>query len=267
MSDANLRPADRPNDLIAFDHCNPVHDAGTKLTIEVGHSVPARLSTTGKVYLEVQGPQIALQPQDVVGVYPAPGSEDSPVDFLPHVVLRRRTLPWERSGPIPNSPWLLLLLIDDSELPSGAGPRATKVSEIAKVDAVAYQRMKTKLGLADDAAITVVDLPRQLIQRIRLISDSPLRRLDDDGDVAVVIGNRLPNADAANLQHAFLVSIEGRDDLWDDSLAQAPAPAPAQTQPKVDAQTARRIVGRIQPMVTAQPVARPVATRPLIDGL
>jgi hypothetical protein len=284
MSDANLRPADRPNDLIVFDHCNPVHDAGTKLTVEVGQTVPGRLQTSGKVHLEVQGPQIALQPQDVLGVYPAAGSEDSPVDFLPHVVLSRRTLPWERSGPIAASPWLLLLLIDDSELPSGAGPRATKVSEIAKVDATAYQRMHVKLGLADDTPITVVDLPRALIQRIRptqpdlnllvhmrrLISDSPLRQLDDDGDVAVVIGNRLPNADGANLQHAFLVSIEGRDDLWDDSLAQAPAQAPAQpAATKIDPLAARRVVGRME-SIRVQPAAQigpVVAKRPVIDLL
>jgi hypothetical protein len=46
----------------------------------------------------VEGPQLQLTPADVAGVYPAAGSEESPDEFLPHIALERRTLPWERIG-------------------------------------------------------------------------------------------------------------------------------------------------------------------------
>src|SRR5947209_1809201 len=66
------------------------------------------------VKVAVQGPQTALTEDDIVGVYPAPGSTDSPDDYLPHIALTRRTLPWERKGPKDGAPWLALLVIKQS---------------------------------------------------------------------------------------------------------------------------------------------------------
>src|SRR5258705_230610 len=87
------------------------------------------LSLTGPnaVKIQVSGPQTSLTEADISGVYPAPGSTNSPDEFLPHIALNRRTLPWERKGPNNTKPWLALLLVKDSELkPASAGISLTR---------------------------------------------------------------------------------------------------------------------------------------------
>src|SRR5262245_47219257 len=51
---------------------------------------------TSQYTFEVTGPRLALQPAEILAAYPPPGSTEAADDFFPHVVLRRRTLPWER---------------------------------------------------------------------------------------------------------------------------------------------------------------------------
>src|SRR5579871_2422696 len=68
------------------------------------------------VKVAVQGPQTTITEDDIVGVYPAPNSTDSPDDYLPHIALGRRTLPWERRGPADGAPWLALLVITQADL-------------------------------------------------------------------------------------------------------------------------------------------------------
>ncbi len=47
---------------------------------------------------EVAGPKYSLSPQEIAAVFPPPGSLGDHDNVLPHVALRRSTLPWERSG-------------------------------------------------------------------------------------------------------------------------------------------------------------------------
>ena len=75
----------------------------------------------------MEGPQVRLLASDVAGVFPAPDSDTSPDEFLPHIALTRRTLPWDRPGPVAGAPWLALLLLRQGELgrrsaEGGAGP-------------------------------------------------------------------------------------------------------------------------------------------------
>jgi len=84
----------------------------------------------GSVKIVVQGPQTSLTEDDISGVYPAPSSTDSPDNFLPHIALTRRTLPWERRGPADNTVWLALLVINANDLlisESPIGPVAQQV--------------------------------------------------------------------------------------------------------------------------------------------
>jgi hypothetical protein len=86
------------------------------------------------VQVSIQGPQIALSEDDISGVYPAPGSTDSPDNYLPHIALTRRTLPWERSGPNGKAPWLALLLVTQADLQE---PRPLVASPIGLSQAAA----------------------------------------------------------------------------------------------------------------------------------
>ena len=80
----------------------------------------------------VAGPQFSLSPQDVVAVFPPPGSLGDHSNVFPHVLLKRATLPWERSADLhPDeaavvsnepgawlkapAPWLALLLFTEAE--------------------------------------------------------------------------------------------------------------------------------------------------------
>ena len=105
-----------------FSSCIPPVRSGETRLIKVFQELDGRLTQAGPntVHVRIDGPQTALLPDMISGVYPRPGSETSPDEFLPHIAPTRRTLPWERQGPVPDPdvPWLVLLLFKESELRS-----------------------------------------------------------------------------------------------------------------------------------------------------
>lgn len=104
----------------------PVIPSGDTAEIAVNQTLTgngALLHTSGPtVKVSVRGPQTAITEDDISGVYPAPGSNDSPDEFLPHIALSRRTLPWERRGPADGTPWLALLVVTQADLTVRTGP-------------------------------------------------------------------------------------------------------------------------------------------------
>jgi hypothetical protein len=240
-----------------FDKCVPLIAAGETLDV----SVSQWLRDGGKdlllpngdstVKFIIEGPQVTLTPDDVAGVYPAPGSEDSPDEFLPHVALRRHTLPWERVGPTPTNaaapanPWVALLVLRASELaytvqkagkPGAFVHRAT-VASVAAIDPAGHVAIT---GVAKVPASTMVDLvylTNLQVSRLlptrdelghlchvkRLTEPDPSTGTDAHTDRAIVIANRLPDATPSNPQNpdsaaethvALLVSLERRNDLY-----------------------------------------------------
>jgi hypothetical protein len=70
------------------------------------------------IKLAVFGERFSLQPQEIYASFPPAGSLGDWSTVLPHVVLSRSTLPWERSPISENSdnqPWLALLLFTEEE--------------------------------------------------------------------------------------------------------------------------------------------------------
>jgi hypothetical protein len=210
--------------------------AGDLVTIEVaqtlsdaGGNVLLAIEPAPTVKLKVEGPQLQLDPSEIAGVYPAPNSEDSPAEYLPHVALTRRTLPWERRGPSanPNTPWMAVLLVDTSE---GCEVEATTVQAVEGRDPKTFALVVKKfeeggLGLKPQTALKVVYVPDNLLPEIMPTRDE-LELLchgkrsiveGTERDTAIVIGNRLPEAsgDQPKLHTALLVSLERRDDLYD----------------------------------------------------
>src|SRR5262245_32741494 len=72
----------------------------------------------------VLGDRFELKPEAVYSVFPPNGSLGDHSNVIPHVILTRSTLPWERTPwagnvkpSLKNSPWLLLLLFYQDERP------------------------------------------------------------------------------------------------------------------------------------------------------
>ncbi|MEG4144665.1 hypothetical protein [Microcoleus sp. Pol12B5] len=65
----------------------------------------------------VQGSRFELNPQDIHSVFPPAGSSGDHSHVLPHIVLKRSTLPWERLAQSGNQyvPWLALIVIYEEE--------------------------------------------------------------------------------------------------------------------------------------------------------
>src|SRR6185295_8911307 len=68
----------------------------------------------------VQGPRYTLPPDELFSVFPPDNSQGIYDQFLPHVVLSQRELPWERNvfedaDPATQTPWMALLLFVEGE--------------------------------------------------------------------------------------------------------------------------------------------------------
>jgi hypothetical protein len=198
-----------------------------------------QINLTGptSISIQVTGPQVALTEADISGVYPAPGSTDSPDDFLPHIALNRRTLPWERSGPKGQKPWLALLLVKDSELNAGAATSLTRhrivrpgpsvVSATAQAvqsrDAIGYANIvatmpaTTQVNLLFLRNSVLTAIQPQLAELQYLTNVKRTNSGSGDVDCSIVISNRLPDSSGVTpeLHTAFLVSLENRTDFYD----------------------------------------------------
>lgn len=191
----------------------------TQLTIN-GEGVSE--SQSGSMNFSVLGPRFGLSPSEVFGVFPAPNTIGDFSEVLPHVILKRTTLPWERSPifdnqafepPFGQMPWLGLLLIDQMEMDSYG-----VVTENIPITALDSQVFPSESGDNPEQKVNIINIPVELMSKIypRCQDLSLLahvrRSFDDQGkqlpeDSAVIVGNRLPRVGSHT--HAFLVSFEG----------------------------------------------------------
>src|SRR5262249_9059947 len=156
---------------------------------------------------------------------PPANAEGAFGDRLPQIVLKRRTLPWERNpaedvAPSP-TPWLALVVVAEGEAQlSSATPVANCVTEGTSLLDPTDKDVEQGLYLAVTETVVKkifpceVDLPLLVHVREVDINDTELANGDDDGWLAVVLANRLPVFDAANAKPvrymACLVNIEGQ---------------------------------------------------------
>jgi hypothetical protein len=220
-----------------FSSCIPLVKAGGGEPITISQSLDGRLKQDGPatVHVRIDGPQTSLLADMIAGVFPAPGSDQSPDEFLPHVALTRRTLPWEREGPdaMPTTPWLAVLLFKESELRSAEqrkqAPAVTvttlKVQNIP--DLTTRSRLLNTLHVPGDNEVATLTVANSVLRQIMPHpGELPLlchmkRDTVSGGEVdhAIVIGHRLPDASAPEgekpeLHTAVLVSIERAPELF-----------------------------------------------------
>lgn len=210
--------------------------------------------------LVVQGERFSLSAEAVHTRFPAPGAEGEYANVLPHVLLERRTLPWERSPDATDvrRPWLALLAFDATDPPPE--PRAARVGDLVRDHRFARTPGGTELSDSDlspavasyaDAAAAlgvgfeleygeswsdecrVIDVPVALFNRIApsledLTWLAHARRYsatgaeDDVTEVSVVVCNRLPSPNSTCTVH--LVSLEGMSGFLPRGAAYDPSP-------------------------------------------
>lgn len=185
-------------------------------------------------HVTVSSPRFTMAPDQILSTFPPANGEGSFGDRLPQIVLKRRTLPWERnptgSPVVSTTPWLALVVVAENEASlSTATPVAQCVT--AGVALLDPQDKDVEQGLYLSVTETVVrklfpcEQDLALLTHVREVdvTDTELANGDDDGWLAVVLANRLPVYDAVNdaavRYMACLVNVEGQ-------LPELPPPTP-----------------------------------------
>ncbi|MBS0451884.1 MAG: hypothetical protein JSS14_11275 [Proteobacteria bacterium] len=173
----------------------------------------------------VSAPRYTMPTDQILSTFPPANAEGAFADRLPQVVLKRRTLPWERNpaGQVqPSStPWLALVVVAEGEAQlSTATAVASCVTPGTTLLDPSDKDVEEALYLAVTESVVKKIFPCQqdleLLTHVRHVdvSDTELAMGDDDGWLAVVLANRLPVFDQANNKAvrymACLVNIEGQ---------------------------------------------------------
>lgn len=204
-----------------------------------------------RLQFSVAGPRFSLDPGVIQSQFPPPKSIGEYYGVLPHIILNRTTLPWERTidnSPASNTaqptPWVALLLFDkvvDGDVPTVTrltvrdlatmyGPSAPTDGkpEFVKILPREFRgetqpgELRLEVGQHPDDRLTVIDVPKQLLRQILPGADeiallSHVRAGRDSADPAkeaeypVILCNRLPAPGHDSTVH--LVSLEARQPL------------------------------------------------------
>jgi hypothetical protein len=183
--------------------------------------------------VEVTAPRFTLPADQLLSTFPPNQAEGAFSSRLPQVVLKRRTLPWEReldgnpdvTSTLPrNLPWLALVVLADAEAElRTARPIAecvtTGVNLAGDNDATVADCIVVTERVVQQVFPTKAELP--LLSHVRRVdlNDTELALGDDDGWMAVVLSNRLPQPGVR--YQACLISLEGQYGALPDSAAVA----------------------------------------------
>ena len=168
----------------------------------------------------VKGPQFSLPAGTVRVVFPPDKSQEDYSNVLPHVILDKSTLPWERNPQIDSQevPWLALLLFDEDQQP-------TTTTVIAQ-DLIHENNSSPFWPGAEVATeqygdkVQVIDVPKSTAEAIlpdynelkylaHARQESNEENLGDVSDTtSLVVNNRLPQKEKLTTVH--LVSLENR---------------------------------------------------------
>lgn len=196
---------------------------------------------------EVLAPRYTVAGDEIQAYFPPSGGVADYENVLPHVVLRTRSLPWERKifAGDKREPWLALLVLSEQDVLEGrVEVKVGTVEDLAPADAKAPSWTRAEAGATvmlpkferdgeAETPVRLLDLDLKLFlelcpRREELPLLAHIRRVDTadkvptemvaDGEFAVLVANRFPQP-GANTVH--LVSLEG----W-DALLEAPAGQP-----------------------------------------
>ncbi len=151
-------------------------------------------------HISVSSPRYTMPPDQILSTFPPANGEGAYRATLPQIVLKRRTLPWERKvDPDERIPWLALVVIAEGEGSlSSESPIEQCISDFSKVPQPGDRDVATSVYLSVTQTVVNGVFPckedLELLAHVREVdlSDSELASGDDDGFLAVVVANRLP---------------------------------------------------------------------------
>ena len=169
--------------------------------------------------VHITAPRYTMPPDQILSTFPPAGSRGAFGTRLPQIVLRRRTLPWERSPDLDHdvtttpTPWLALVLVAEGEgqLRTDVDVKDTVTPGVSlgdDTDAPKGACLEIPASVVTKVFPTRDDLPMLCHLREVDLADTELALGDDDGYMAVVLGNRLPQPGVKYL--ACLVNLEGQ---------------------------------------------------------
>ncbi len=238
----------------------PALEAGD-YTIEATQSINSN-NTTGQLpnnenswttqhNVSVRAPRWLLNPSDISAQFPKPGATGNFESILPHIMLKKGSLPWERPNAATiapaeqnayqaRQPWLALLLFPEADTPI---PKTITVNDLFadKLPANTYfptmykdvagaktpsdkAWLTLESGEQTSQQLSVIDVPYSTLSgllpaadelsylaHVRAGATGTSPSLIDSDDSAAIICNRLPITGGKNTLH--LVSLEQR---WDN---------------------------------------------------
>ncbi|HZN15381.1 MAG TPA: hypothetical protein VFB78_14010 [Acidimicrobiales bacterium] len=216
-----------PRGTIEFsDNALPVVEAG-EYTVTASQTVAeAKSGSTFASYpdsqrIRVDAPRFVLGSGDLYSMYPPPNHQDRFDQTLPHVVLGRPTIPWERKvDPTdPTVPWLALLVFDDRPVATTRSLNEVLQPESGvcgpKVTPESWEKDATCVAIDVDAVLFAAIAPKRadlpLLAHVRIV-DTEHKEIAGvvDGCFSVVVANRFPAPNGTTTVH--LVSLEGMVD-------------------------------------------------------
>nr|WP_294692539.1 hypothetical protein [uncultured Friedmanniella sp.] len=197
-------------------------------------------------HVRVTAPRYQLPPDQVLSTFPPAGTEGAYGSRLPQVVIKRRTLPWERRLTLPaaggvgppapvdeRTPWLALVLVAEGEaklrLNTDVGQCVTPgVVLEGEQDVAKGNCLVIGQSMLEKVLPSRKDVPLLAHAREVDIGDTELMMGDDDGFLSVVIGNRLPmpgtDADGQPVPVTYLACLINLEGQFHRLIPEAPAP-------------------------------------------
>lgn len=179
-----------------------------------------------QTHVTVSSPRYVMPVEQILSTFPPANAEGAFSDRLPQIVLKRRTLPWERNpagGVEPSTtPWLALVVVAENEGATLSTPTPVASCVTDGLTLPVPEDRDVEQGIYLEVTETVknkvfpcaADLPLLCHVREVDVTDTELAGGDDDGWLAVVLANRLPVYDTANDKPVrylvCLVNLEGQ---------------------------------------------------------
>lgn len=167
-----------------------------------------------------------LSPTDIHAVFPPANTIGDHSNVLPHISLKRSTLPWERfpdSGAgDKNLTWLVLLLFRESDFAKESDKpqlQSLSLKELRATSTAKYPAIDLEPGQHEEEQVNVIDVKRKYLEPLLptkadlafLAHTRQAKHKDGEAEgeqLATILSNRLPEPNGVS--SAYLVSIEGR---------------------------------------------------------